>query len=382
MFAVELEEMTRAAVLLLALGCGTGSVPAGPARTSGGQATAAEGAAAVSPLSYLGDEFERVFPGRVRLARYSAVRLAAGDPAPAIAGHGEGGEAIDLAQSPSLVVVDSQGERLRVVVQEGDYRLLLWIDERDLNWVIVDPVNVAFEPGEPAAAPPAPGVRLRPGLPVVRGDQRGGLVFVSHEDQCISVAGWVPATRIGRQFTPVEQPEVERDLSAGPGMALKERPSGRELARFTSECHVAFGGREEGGQKLVVYDGNGFEARGWISGASAGSGATGALFGYGRGLGSFGASGDRVLIPAGSCLYASAGGAVVGMATEDAEEGGIQAGEGGWHSVTVATGWGDLMVWVEEDGAAAEEGSESEVVEESGLLGPRRVKQMRLKRCR
>src|SRR5688572_3414876 len=184
-------EMKRAAVLVLALGCGTGAVPAGPARTAGGQATAAEGAAAVSPLSYLGDEFERVFPGRVRLARYGAVRLAAGDAAPAIAVHGEGGEAIDLAQSPSLVVVDSRGERLRVVVQEGDYRLLLWIDERDLNWVIVDAVDVAFEPGEPAAAPPAPGVRLRPGLPVVRGDQRGSLVFVSHEDSCLSVAGWV-----------------------------------------------------------------------------------------------------------------------------------------------------------------------------------------------
>jgi hypothetical protein len=373
--------MTRAAVLVLALGCGTGAVPAGPVRSSAGGASAAASAPAVSPLSYLGDEFERVFPGRVRLARYGALRLAAGDAAPAIAGHGEGGEAIDLSQSPSLVVVDSRGERLRVVAQEGDYRLLLWIDERDLNWVIVDAVDVAFEPGEPAAAPPAPGVRLRPGLPVVRGDQRGSLVFVSHEDQCMSVAGWVPAARLGRQFTPVEELEVERDLSAGPGMALKERPSGRELARFLSECHVAYGGREESGQKLVVYDGNGFEARGWISGSAASPGASASLFGYGRGLGSFGASGDRVLIPSGSCLYASAGGPVVGVATEDTEEGGLQAGEHGWHSITVATGWGDLTVWVEEDGAAAE-GSEPEVVEESGLLGTRRVKQMRLKRCR
>ncbi|HEU5059594.1 MAG TPA: hypothetical protein VFU21_23845, partial [Kofleriaceae bacterium] len=132
--------MTRAAVLVLALGCGTGSVPAGPARGSSGQVPAAAKKAVVSPLAYLGDEFERVFPGRVRLARFGAVRLAAGDARPAIAAPGAIGEAIDLAQSPSLVVVDSQGERLRVVVQEGDYRLLLWIEERDLNWVIGDTV--------------------------------------------------------------------------------------------------------------------------------------------------------------------------------------------------------------------------------------------------
>jgi hypothetical protein len=317
-----------------------------------------------------------VFPGRVRLARYGAVRLAAGDAEPAAGAHGEG-EAIELGQSPALVVVDSAAERLRIVVDEGSYRLLLWIEARDINWVISETVDLAFEPGEPAAAPPAPGVRLRPGLPVVRGEQRGSLVFISHEDQCLAVAGWVPVSRLGRQYTPIDEPPVERDLSAGAGTALRERPNGRELARFTTECHVAYGGREEAGLKLVVYVGNGFEARGWISGSSAGGGSS-PLFGYGRGFGGFG-GGERVLIPAGSCLYAARGGEVVGVATDDAEESGIQAGDEGWYSVAVETGWGDLSLWVAEDGATREAVQETE---EDGLLGKRKVKQLRLKKCR
>ena len=367
--------MTRAAVLVLAFGCGTGAAPAGTPRSPRGAAAA--GKSVVSPLSYLGDEFERVFPGRVRLARFGAVRLAAGDREPAIAAHGEG-DGIELGQSPSLVVVDSQRGRLRVVAQENDYRLLLWIEESDLNWVIAETSDLAFEPGEAAALPPAPGVRLRPGLPVLRGEQRGGLVFVSHEDQCMSVAGWVPGDRLSRRYTPVDETEVERDLSAGPGTALLERPGGREFARFTSECHVAYGGREEAGQKLVVYEGHGFEARGWISGSSVGGGGS-ALFGYGRGFGSFG-GGERVLIPAGSCLFASRGGAVVGVTTDDAEESGVQPAEAGWRTVTVATGWGDLALWVEEKGGAGAEPAEE--VEESSLLGSRKVKQLRLTKCR
>ena len=371
--------MTRGAVLVLALGCGTGAAPGGAARPAGGGASAAPARLAVSPLSYLGDEFERVFPARVRLARYGAVRLSATDPEPAVGGHGEGG-AIDLAQSPSLVVVDSQGGRLRVVAAEGDYRLLLWIEESDLQWVIGETTDVAFEPGEAAPAPPAPGVRLRPGLPVLRGQQRGDLVFVSHEDSCMAVAGWVPAARVVRHYTPVDQPERERDLTAGPGTALHERPGGRELARFTAECPVASGGREEGGRKLVIYEGSGFEARGWISGSSAGGGGSAALFGYGRGFGGFGAAGERALVPAGSCLHASRGGAVVGVAVEDSEESGITSADDGWHSLSVATGWGDLTLWVEEDGAAEE--AEADVVDDLGLLGARKVKQLRLTTCR
>lgn len=366
--------MTRAAVLVLALGCGTGAVPAARGPAPAGGAAAPAGKMAVSPLSYLTDEFERVFPERVRLARYGAVRLAAGDPEPAAGARGES-DAVELGQSPALVVVDSAGDRLRVVVEEGDYRLLLWIEASDLNWVIAETTDLAFEPGEAAAPPPAPGVRLRPGLPVLRGDQRGSLVFVSHDDQCMTVAGWVPVARLSRRYTPIDQPEIERELSAGPGTALYERPNGRELARFTSECHVAYGGREEAGQKLVLYEGNGFEVRGWISGSSAGGGAS-ALFGYGHAFGGFG-GGERVLIPAGSCLYGARGGAVVGVATDDAEEAGVQTGDGGWHSVSVETGWGDLSLWVLEDGKQA-----AEETEEDGLLGTRTVRQLRLKKCR
>jgi hypothetical protein len=373
--------MTRAAVLLLALGCGTGAAPAEPPLPPVRATAAPAGKTAVSPLSYLGDEFERVFPERVRLARYGAVRLAAGDPQPAIAGPSEG-EAIMLGQSPSLVVVDSVSGRLRVVVEEGEYRLLVWIEATDVNWVIGETTDLAFEPGEPAAAPPAAGVRVRPGLPVARRDQRGSLVFVSHEDTCLSVAGWVPVDRVVRAYTPVDEPELERELSVGPGTALYERPNGRELARFTSECRVAASGREEAGHTLVVYEGNGFEARGWIAAASPTTGAMGALFGFGSGgFGGFGAGGERVLIPAGSCLYAARGGPVVGVATDDTEQGSAESAEGGWHAIAVATGWGELPLWVAEDGRAAAQ-PVAEETEEAGLLGVRKVRQLRLTRCR
>lgn len=379
--------MTRAAVLLLALGCGTGAAPAEPPLPAAHEPAARPAKTAVSPLSYLGDEFERLFPERVRLARYGAVRLASGDPQPAIAGPSEG-EAIALGQSPPLVVVDSRGGRLRVVAEEGEYRLLLWIEATDVNWVIGETSDLAFEPNEPAPAPPAAGVRVRPGLPVVRGDQRGSLVFVSHQDSCLSVAGWVRADRVVRAYTPVEEPELERELAVGPGTALQEHPNGRELARFTSECRVTAGGREEAGHQLVVYEGNGFEARGWIALASgsAAPGTIGALFGFGSGgFGGFG-GGERMLVPAGSCLYAARGGPVVGVATEDAEPSGVESADGGWHAIAVATGWGDLPLWVAEDGTAAPKavaaGEEAAEEAEVGLLGVRKVRQLRLKRCR
>jgi hypothetical protein len=376
------EEMTRAAVLVLVLchACGTGAAP-GVARPGGGGAAPAAGRS-VSPLSYLTDEFERVFPARVRLARYGAVRLTATAAEPAAKGAGEL-DTIELGQSPALVVVDTMGERIRVVAEEDEYRLLLWIESTDLHWVVSDTSDLLVAPGEHPAAPPASGIRVRPGLPVVKTEEQGPLAFIRHEDQCVAVSGWLPRALLSRQYVPVEETEsAERNLVAGAGTILRDRPGGRELTRFSSDCGLLSVGRAEAGHQPVVYQGASFEVRGWVTSAPAGTGG-GRLFGYGGGMGGF-LTGERVLIPAGTCLFSGRGGDVVGMVIDDAEETAAEDVDGGWMALSVSTSWGDLPLWVEKAAGRSEDRAEEvgEVDEESGLFRPNKVKQLALRRCR
>lgn len=153
-----------AQVILCACLLGACGAPRAPAtrveddRVAGepGGARSAQGTSDRAPAaSYLQDEYERIFPERVRIARYGALRFAAADPGDA-AGEGDRSDPIDMAEAPTLVVVDRADRRVRVITQQDHYRLLVWLDAGDLYPVITDALTLAAD-GAAAAQTAAAG---------------------------------------------------------------------------------------------------------------------------------------------------------------------------------------------------------------------------------
>jgi hypothetical protein len=303
-------------------------------------------------LSYLQDDYERIFPERVRLARYGEVRYAARDRRDA-AGEGDRSDRIDMDEAPAFVVVDQVRDRVRVIAPQDHYRLLLWIDVRDLYTVVTEQVLLAPD-RTGAKAGQAGAIRLHPGLPVEIGAEQSGMAHVRHRDECVSFSGLVARAALGTQFVPTEVAALQASGVVGAGSPVQDRPGGREVARFLADCEVADSGPERDGHRPILYATEWFELRGWVAagGARAASGASGGgSWGYGLGhLGLWGAR-SRLRLSEGTCLHARRGGPAIGVVTEDTDAP-LSPPVDGWWQLPLETGWGDLAVWVAEDSAA------------------------------
>ena len=342
--------------LVSAIGCGTAARDAGgPAgSTRPGRPAAEADASAPRPriMSFLQDDYERIFPERVRLAHYGPVRYAALDAGDA-GGDGERSDAIDMGDAMTMVVVDKVRDRLRLIAPQDHYRLLLWVDERDLYTVVteVTPLSPDIQgaPGKPAAS--AAGIRLHPGLAVQVDGESRGMAHIRHRDDCVSFSGLVPRTALGNQFVPIETGERNVDGAVAAGTAVHDRPGGRQVARFVAECDVAATGPERDGFRPVLYASEWFELRGWVpaaSGKATSGNASGSSWGYGYGhLGLWG-SRSRFHLPEGTCLFARRGGPAIGMVTDEADAP-LSAPVNGWWQLPLETVWGDLTVWVAQD---------------------------------
>jgi hypothetical protein len=332
-------------------GCGRGAAPgprplAGQAPRASAPETASLGRARTA--STLQDDYERLYPERVRLARYGEARFAAADRDDA-AGDRSRSDRLDMVDAPSFVVVDRVGSRVRVIAPQDHVRLLLWLDADDLYRVISE--EVALSPSSDAArpAPGAGGVRLHPGSPVEVGGERGAMLRVLVRDRCVTASGWVPRSAVGSLYVPLEVEGRPATGMAPAGTAIHDRPGGHVLATFTADCEVTETGPESGGQKPIRYATESIEVRGWMSttqGTATGPASGGqSVWGYGlSGLGLWGAR-SRLRLAEGTCLYARRGGPAIGLVTED-----MDAPESppvdGWWQVPLETSWGDLDVWV------------------------------------
>ena len=345
-------------LIAVAMGCRTpareAGGPAASTRASPAAAQAAAGALRPRIMSYLQDDYERIFPERVRLAHYGAVRYGAHDPGDA-GGDGERSDAIDMGDALTMVVVDKVGDRLRVIAPQDHYRLLLWVEERDLYNVVSEVAPLSPDspgaPGKPGAAS-ASGIRLLPGLAVdVDGDRRG-MARIRHRDDCVSFSGLVPRTALGTQFVPIETGERAVDSAVAAGTSVYDRPGGRQVARFLAECDVAATGPERDGHRPILYATDRVELRGWVATGSgkpsSGNGNGRSSWGYGYGhLGLWG-SRSRFHLPEGTCLFARRGGPAIGLVTDEAQAP-LSAPINGWWQLPLETVWGDLTVWVAQD---------------------------------
>lgn len=340
-----------------AMGCRTSARevggPAASTRASPAATHAAAGALRPRIMSYLQDDYERIFPERVRLAHYGAVRYAARDAGDA-GGDGERSDAIDMGDALTMVVVDKVRDRMRVIAPQDHYRLLLWIDERDLYTVVTELAPLSPDslgaPGKPAAASGS-GIRLLPGLAVEVDGESRGMAHIRHRDDCVSFSGLVSRGALGTQFVPIEIGEREVDSAVAAGTAVYDRPRGRQVASFLTECDVAATGPERDGHRPILYANEWVELRGWVatgSGKASSGNGNGGSWGYGYGhLGLWG-SRSRFHLPEGTCLFARRGGPAIGLVTDEADAP-LSAPINGWWQLPLETVWGDLTVWVAQD---------------------------------
>ncbi len=343
--------------LVSVMGCSTAARETGGPAASTRASPAPSHAAASAPrpriMSYLQDDYERIFPERVRLVHYGAVRYSALDVGDA-GGDGERSDAIDMGDAMTMVVVDRVRDRLRVIAPQDHYRLLLWVDERDLYTVVTEVAPLSPDTQGPPVKPAAfggAGIRLHPGLAVQVDGESRGMTHIRHRDDCISFSGLIPRTALGNQFVPIETGEHQVDGAVAAGTAVLDRPGGRQVARFLSECDVVATGPERDGFRPILYASEWFEVRGWVataSGKASSGNGNGSSWGYGYGhLGLWG-SRSRFHLPEGTCLFARRGGPAIGMVTDEADAP-LAAPVNGWWQLPLETVWGDLTVWVAQD---------------------------------
>jgi hypothetical protein len=304
-------------------------------------------------LTYLQEDYERIFPERVRLARYGEVRFAARDLGDA-GGAGDRSDVIEMGEAPALVVVDQVRDRVRVIAQQDHYRLLLWIDADDLYTVLTEPVSLTPDsPGGSVAAGGA--IRLHPGLPLEVDGERRNMAHIRHRDACVSLSGLVPRSAIGRQFVPIDTAEVTATALVSAGTAVLDHPGGRQVARFLADCDVVDTGPARDDHRPILYATRWLHLRGWVAGTAGKPGASVSSSPWGYGVGHLGlllGPRSRFRLTEGTCLHARRGGPAVGIVTEDFDAPRSPA-VNGWWPVPIETGWGDLTVWVAEEAPAA-----------------------------
>ncbi|HVV82674.1 MAG TPA: hypothetical protein VHE35_06320 [Kofleriaceae bacterium] len=268
-------------------------------------------------------------PYRVHVARMGAARVTVdGDDA------GFGGHDVELARE--LPVAEERGDRVRVLFEDDDARMLLWLDAADLAWSIARPVRLA---GRGDA-----GVWLGTGAPVtVTGSGRRRTV--AFDDGTAKVSGAVDAGELARVFPASRGLEPTWTEHVG---AIRAAPGGAVLYRGELDVEVV---ARRAGWAEVEHRSRYLRIRGWVAEADLAEGGFG-TGGTGSGSG-FGMSDtERVDVAAGACLYDAKDGHVAGLEVTAAQRY-VAERDGAWWALYVGTPWGVVQAWAHADGEEA-----------------------------
>lgn len=189
---------------------------------------------------------------RMAMARRGAVRLRTDGPDHGLA------DGAPLSTLKQFVVVDN-AERPRVVVDQGDIRLLLFVDRADAHPVILSRAPLGPSAGFEFRDPPKRGHGvLLPGTWVRELERNDGAVLVRLERDR-SREGWIDAAASGTSFVGATAPE-SRDEDDGSWMQAKRRtkllarPGGRALVSVQAQHTVRLlTERAAKGYRLVEY---------------------------------------------------------------------------------------------------------------------------------
>ena len=258
-----------------------------------------------------------VLQDRVIVARYGAAGITPTTMAPS--DHGDA----DTYFTPYRLAQETP-DRVRILVEEEDARVLLWIDRADLAWTVARPVRVR---GTDAA-----GAWVLPGAPLtITGD--GAQVAIHVADDEVALDGTLARTALRHRHRPAPTPGA----STHTVRAIASAPGGPALIELEHELGVTVRDVGAPGWVMVEHRSDRVRILGW---ARAGEPSEGGQLTHGGG-GGFGygiSDTDRVTLDRGTCLFDDRG-AIVGVQTAPGERYASDLGGGRW-SVYVGTNWG------------------------------------------
>lgn len=225
----------------------------------------------------------------------------------------------------SWVVVEEREAEVRLLVDEDDARLLLWVERGDL----------ALTPRAPLALRTLgdAGVWLLPGAPLTFAEttRRGP---VRYDGPDFDLTGEVNAGDLTQTFAPAPTPPIGRWLTR----SILIAPDGEALVTVTDPIAVALRGSSRAGWVLVEHATAHVRVVGWARRTDLIADEFGRLMGTGSGMGFGMGHTARIMVPRGACLFDDAG-AVVGVQTKTSERYARDQDDGTWE-VYVGTSWG------------------------------------------
>ncbi len=232
------------------------------------------------------------------------------------------GERVMLPHAEELIVAEAQGDAVRVLAENHDARLLVWIPRGDLETLVVAPITTEA------------GHTLLPGLAVTATPDGAGRVSVRAQQDALVVTTSAPASALGEVW---REPEVtpQADTLLAPATPIRATPAAAAAAYVTTTDEVwvrRLAGARDG---FVEIESIGrLRYRGWVPDDAAPATPYGDLIGRVAGGVGVGCR-PRLDVVAGACLYDAVDGEVIGLhLTERAR----CAGE-------VADGWWQIDEW-------------------------------------
>jgi hypothetical protein len=338
---------------------------------------------------------------RVRLKRIGRAWLR-GDALPINDGAADDGEPIDEI----LPAVGETANRIRVVVEEDDARVAVWIDRRDAWETIVAPVRLGLADEAPPAGAwlttgtggataagsggaaagsggaaagsggaAAAGVWLEAGAPIraprgPAGARQGRTVEL--RDEGVAVRGVAPGAFVGHVWIVPHDDRTKTAMASGCSVepwqpraahsALRSLGEGTAIRAAAGEAAPVLATSQERLDAVVLSGGGGWtlvevrrpyaRIRGYVPSLALDPADDGGLDVGACGTHGFGMShADRIEVPAGTCLFDHSNGEVIGAAIKTKVRLGASARAGAdWSMVYVDTRWSLASLYVHDTG--------------------------------
>lgn len=245
----------------------------------------------------------------------------------------------------AIAVAEVRDDRVRILHDDDDARVLLWIERDALATVTRREVGLLAAVGEPAPVRGGPGVTIAAGTVVqILGDVGDHHVIeVSADD--LHVSGVLADDAIGDLWDSVpatEPPDPSHWMARGTTIHAEPHAGAPVLAETREPVEVEIHGDAQDGWREIETAGPSIVVRGFVfadrvsADPSWGSHGTGSGHGYGA------SHRISVEVPAGACLYDRIGGEVIGVNTVARTRLAHHGDEPGWWYVIVGSPWGLL----------------------------------------
>jgi len=262
-----------------------------------------------------------------------------------------------------LPVIGESHAKIRVVADDDDARLAVWISRTDAWDSITTPIQLADREGH--AAPNA-GVWVGLGAPV-EATPHGERRSIRVRDDAVRALGWVPASVVAKVWTVPAGDRSPTDMKMNESHSFV--PPADKRDQLALAIHTVIRAAADANAPAIAtieqIDVRGallatigafreielvrphMRIRGFVS-ASDATPALDLLIGHGSGTGSgFGMShADRIDLVAGTCLFDAADGEVVGVQLAPSTRLGRHSPDGAWSSVYVHNSWSLATLYV------------------------------------